>query len=53
MSKGIFIATLDNDSGKSLISIGLMRAVLGKKPKVAYFRPIINSGMTTIIISLR
>lgn len=42
MSKGIFIATLDADSGKSLISIGLMRALLGKKPKVAYFRPIIS-----------
>ncbi|MCY2687150.1 phosphate acetyltransferase [Salinimicrobium sp. TH3] len=42
MNKGLYIATLEPNSGKSLISLGLMRALLGKTVKVAYFRPIIN-----------
>lgn len=42
MNKGLYIATLEPNSGKSLISLGVMRALLGKTVKVAYFRPIIN-----------
>ncbi|MGB7787016.1 MAG: phosphate acetyltransferase [Salinimicrobium sp.] len=42
MNKGLYIATLEPHSGKSLISLGLMRALLGKTVKVGYFRPIIN-----------
>lgn len=42
MNRGLYIATLEPNSGKSLISLGLMRALLGKTVKVAYFRPIIN-----------
>ena len=42
MNKGLYIATLESHSGKSLISLGLMRALLGKTVKVGYFRPIIN-----------
>lgn len=42
MSKGIYIATLEANSGKSLISLGLMRTLLGKATKVAYLRPIIE-----------
>ena len=42
MNKGIYIATLEPNSGKSLISLGLMRTLLGKVSKVAYFRPIIE-----------
>lgn len=42
MNKGIYIATLEPDSGKSLVSLGLMRALLGKTAKVGYFRPIIS-----------
>lgn len=42
MNKGIYIATLEPHSGKSLISLGLMRTLLGKTVKVGYFRPIIN-----------
>ncbi|MBL7473426.1 phosphate acetyltransferase [Robertkochia sediminum] len=42
MNKGIYIATLEANSGKSLISLGLMRTLLGKATKVAYFRPIIE-----------
>ncbi len=42
MNKGIYIATLEPHSGKSMISLGLMRTLLGKTAKVGYFRPIIN-----------
>ncbi len=42
MNKGIYIATLESNSGKSIISLGLMRTLLGKTTKVGYFRPIIN-----------
>ncbi|WP_224482960.1 phosphate acetyltransferase [Robertkochia aurantiaca] len=42
MNKGIYIATLESDSGKSLITLGLMRALLGKTTKVGYFRPIVE-----------
>src|SRR6056297_2348690 len=44
MNKGLYIATLEPHSGKSLISLGLMRTLLGKTVKVGYFRPIINSS---------
>lgn len=44
MNKGIYIATLESNSGKSLISLGLMRTLLGKTAKVGYFRPIIDNG---------
>ena len=42
MSKAIYIATVESDSGKSLISLGLLRMMLTKSTKVGYFRPIIN-----------
>lgn len=42
MNTGLYIATLEPNSGKSLISLGVMRALLGKTVRVAYFRPIIN-----------
>lgn len=43
MNKGIYIATLESNSGKSLISLGLMRTLLGRTTKVGYFRPIIDN----------
>lgn len=46
MSKAIYIATTEPNSGKSLISIGLMQMLLGKAAKVGYFRPIINDQPT-------
>jgi len=46
MNKGIYIATLESNSGKSLISLGLMRTLLGKTEKVGYFRPIIDDSET-------
>ncbi len=42
MSKGIYIATIESNSGKSVIVLGLMRMLLGKTAKVGYFRPIIE-----------
>jgi phosphate acetyltransferase len=42
MSKAIYIAAIESDSGKSLVSLGLLRMMLTKSSKVGYFRPIIN-----------
>lgn len=42
MSKGIYVATIEPNSGKSVVVLGLMRMLLGKTPKVGYFRPIIE-----------
>ncbi|WP_304236399.1 phosphate acetyltransferase [Jiulongibacter sediminis] len=43
MTKGIYIATTEDHSGKSLLSLGLMHTLLGKMPKVAFFRPIVHN----------
>ncbi len=42
MNKAIYIATSEANSGKSIITLGLMRMLLGKTAKVGYFRPIID-----------
>ncbi len=42
MSKAVYIATSEPESGKSIITLGLMRMLLGKTNKVGYFRPIID-----------
>ncbi|MBT8394619.1 MAG: AAA family ATPase [Bacteroidia bacterium] len=42
MNKAIYIATSEPNSGKSLVALGLMRMLLGRTPKVGYFRPIID-----------
>ena len=42
MSRAIYIATGEAESGKSIISLGLMRILLGRTKKVGYFRPIIE-----------
>ncbi|MBP0903083.1 phosphate acetyltransferase [Mariniflexile gromovii] len=42
MSKGIYVATMEPNSGKSVVVLGLMRMLLGKTAKVGYFRPIIG-----------
>ncbi len=42
MSKAIYIATTEPNSGKSIISLGMMQLLLGKTVKVGYFRPIID-----------
>ena len=42
MNKAIYIATSEANSGKSIVSLGLMRMLLEKTAKVGYFRPIID-----------
>jgi len=42
MSKAIYIATTEENSGKSIITLGLMNIIIGKTAKVGYFRPIIE-----------
>ncbi|MFT6415085.1 MAG: phosphate acetyltransferase [Dokdonia sp.] len=41
-NKAIYITTIEPNSGKSIASLGLMQLLLGKTPKVGYFRPIID-----------
>lgn len=45
MNKGIYIATSEPNSGKSIVALGLMRMLLSKTPKVGYFRPIIDFNL--------
>ena len=42
MNKAIYIATSEQNSGKSIITLGLMSMLIGKTAKVGYFRPIIE-----------
>ena len=42
MSKAVYIATIEPESGKSIIALGLMRLLLGKTKKIGYFRPVID-----------
>ncbi len=48
MSKAIYIATTESNSGKSIVSLGLMQMLLGKAAKVGYFRPIIDDYPTGV-----
>jgi len=42
MNKAIYIATSEGDSGKSIVTLGLMSILIGKTAKVGYFRPIVE-----------
>ncbi len=42
MNKAVYIATSEPNSGKSIVTLGLMKLLLGTTPKVGYFRPIID-----------
>lgn len=42
MSLGLYVATSEPNSGKSIVVLGLMRTLLGKTATVGYFRPIID-----------
>jgi phosphate acetyltransferase len=42
MNKSVYIATSEHNSGKSIITLGLMSILIGKTAKVGYFRPIIE-----------
>ena len=39
----LLIATGEPESGKSLITLGLLRIILGRTKRVGYFRPIIEN----------
>lgn len=43
-NKAIYIATNEANSGKSIVTLGLMQMLLGKTAKVGYFRPIIDDS---------
>ena len=40
MNKSVYIATIEPNSGKSIVVLGLMTMLLGKTARVGYFRPI-------------
>jgi len=42
MNKAIYIATSEENSGKSIITLGLMSLLIGRTAKVGYFRPIVE-----------
>jgi phosphate acetyltransferase len=42
MNKGIYITNIERRTGKSLVSLGIMKLILSKVSKVGYFRPIIS-----------
>lgn len=42
MNKALYITSNSEDSGKSILTIGLMNLLLRHKPKVGYFRPVID-----------
>ena len=46
MTKGVYVAALEEHSGKSLIVLGLMDGILNYLPKVGYFKPIITVNGT-------
>lgn len=43
MNKAIYIAASETNSGKSMLTLGLMQLQLRNHPKVGYFRPIIDN----------
>ena len=44
MNKAIYIATGEPESGKSIVTLGLMRIILERTKNVGYFRPIIEEN---------
>ncbi|UZO79888.1 phosphate acetyltransferase [Aquimarina sp. ERC-38] len=42
MNKAVYVATIEPNSGKSLVVLGLMQVLLGSVAKVGYFKPIID-----------
>ncbi|NPA45840.1 MAG: phosphate acetyltransferase [Chlorobi bacterium] len=42
MSKGLYVATIEPNSGKTVVSLGLMNEITTRNRRVAYFRPIID-----------
>ncbi|MEO6730657.1 MAG: phosphate acetyltransferase [Ferruginibacter sp.] len=47
MSKAIYIASSEHNSGKSVITLGLMNILVGKIKNIAYFKPVVNQPAET------
>lgn len=47
MSKAIYIASSEPNSGKSVITLGLMNTLVGKIKNIAYFKPVVNDREET------
>ena len=43
MSKGVFIASVEPRSGKSLFVLGMMNAIVNQRGCVGYFKPVIET----------
>ncbi len=46
MSKAVYISTLEKNSGKSIVSLGLIDLLLRQTQNIGYFRPVIKSRPT-------
>jgi phosphate acetyltransferase len=44
MAQSLFISTTEDNSGKTLVALGILELILKKTTKVGFFRPIIPSG---------
>ncbi|MFY0627182.1 MAG: phosphate acetyltransferase [Reichenbachiella sp.] len=42
MSKAVYISTIEKNSGKSIVSLGLIELLLRKTKSIGYFRPVIK-----------
>ncbi|MBY5959003.1 phosphate acetyltransferase [Membranicola marinus] len=42
LNKGVYVATTEPNSGKSIVSLGLMDTLIKKGLRVGYFRPVID-----------
>ncbi|MEP7144133.1 MAG: phosphate acetyltransferase [Ferruginibacter sp.] len=47
MSKAIYIASSEPNSGKSVITLGLMNMLVGKIKNIAYFKPVVKDREET------
>jgi len=47
MSKAIYIASAEPNSGKSVVTLGLMNILVGRIKNIAYFKPIVNQRSTS------
>lgn len=44
MKTGIYITNTESDTGRSLVTLGVLKVLLSKVSRVGYFRPIINDN---------
>jgi len=45
MASSLYLASLEPDSGKSLVALGLMEMLTGRLQRVGYFRPVVPAGV--------